>query len=66
MLAIGIVFALCYFGIRQSLRVDLTFLVFEIGVCLVLAVIVLFHVGTTGGLTALAVYPVSRCHQAAT
>ena len=49
--ATGIVFALCYIGIRQSLTIDLTFLTFEIGVCLILAVIVLFHVGGQGGLT---------------
>lgn len=50
--AIGIVYAISYVGIRQSLTVDLTFLAFEIGVCLVLAVIVLLHVGGSGGLTA--------------
>ncbi|TME06361.1 MAG: APC family permease [Chloroflexi bacterium] len=50
-LALGIAFALCYWGIRESLNVDLTFLAFEIGVCLVLAAIVLFHVGQQGGLT---------------
>ncbi len=51
-LALGIAFALCYWGIRQSMNVDLTFLVFEMGICLVLAVIVLFQVGQHGGLTA--------------
>ncbi|HEV7234565.1 MAG TPA: APC family permease [Ktedonobacteraceae bacterium] len=51
-LALGIAFALCYWGIRESLNVDLTFLAFEIGVCLVLAAIVLLHVGQQGGLTA--------------
>jgi amino acid transporter len=50
--AVGIVFALGYSGIRQSLSIDLTFLTFEIGVCIVLALIVLFQVGTRGGLTA--------------
>lgn len=50
--AIGVVFAICYIGIRQSLSIDMTFLTFEIGVCLVLAVIVLFHVGGQGNLTA--------------
>src|SRR6266487_1942266 len=35
--AVGIVFALCYTGIRQSLSVDLTFLTFEMGICIVLA-----------------------------
>lgn len=48
--AIGLVFALCYWGIRESLRIDMTFLVFEIGVCVALAAIILFHVGSTGGL----------------
>ncbi len=50
--AIGIVYAICYIGIRQSLNVDLSFLAFEIGICLVLALIVLLHVGSQGGLTA--------------
>ncbi len=50
--AIGISYAICYIGIRQSLSVDLTFLAFEIGVCLILAVIVLLRVGSQGGLTA--------------
>jgi amino acid transporter len=50
--AIGFVFAICYVGIRQSLSVDLTLLAFEMGVCLVLALIVLFQVGGQGGLTA--------------
>src|SRR5579885_489063 len=49
--AIGIVFAMCYLGVRQSMTVDLGFLAFEIGVCLVLALIVLLHVGQQGGLT---------------
>jgi amino acid transporter len=51
-LALGIAFALCYWGIRQSMNVDLTFLAFEMGICLVLAVIVLLQVGQHGGLTA--------------
>ena len=45
--AMGVVFALCYLGIRESLRVDLTLLVFEIGVCLTLAALILFNVGST-------------------
>jgi amino acid transporter len=49
--AVGIVFAISYIGIRQSLRVDLTLLVFEIGVCLTLAALVLFKVGSNGGLS---------------
>lgn len=56
-LTLGIAFALCYWGIRQSMNVDLTFLAFEMGVCLVLAVIVLFHVGQQGGLTAVPFSP---------
>ncbi|HEX6543893.1 MAG TPA: APC family permease [Ktedonobacterales bacterium] len=48
--AIGLVFALCYWGIRESLRIDMTFLVFELGVCIILAAIILFHVGSTTGL----------------
>jgi len=51
-LALGIAFAICYWGIRESLNVDLTFLAFEMGVCLVLAGIVLFRVGQQGGLSA--------------
>ncbi|HLZ62884.1 MAG TPA: APC family permease [Ktedonosporobacter sp.] len=50
--AVGIVFALSYIGIRQSLTVDLTFLAFEIGVCLLLAIIVLFSLGSHAGLSA--------------
>ncbi len=50
-LALGLAFALCYWGIRESLNVDLTFLAFEMGICIVLAIIVLFHVGQQGGLT---------------
>lgn len=50
-LAIGLVFALCYWGIRESLRIDMTFLVFEIGVCVALAAIILFHVGSSAGLS---------------
>ncbi|GCE08055.1 APC family permease [Dictyobacter aurantiacus] len=51
-LAVGIVFALCYTGIRQSLSVDMTLLAFEIGICLILALLILFHVGAQGGLSA--------------
>ncbi len=46
-----IVGAVCYRGIRFSLQLDLTLLVFEIGVCLLLALIVLMHAGRTGQLT---------------
>lgn len=51
-LGTGIVFALCYLGIRQSLQVDLTFIAFEMGVCLLLAIIVLVQVTGKGQLTA--------------
>src|SRR2546429_7814645 len=43
-LALGITFALSSWGIRQSMNVDFTFLSFEIGVCLILAIIVLLQV----------------------
>lgn len=49
--AVGVIFAICYIGIRQSLRVDLTLLAFEVVVCLALAGLVLFHVGSSGGLS---------------
>jgi amino acid transporter len=51
-LLIGVAFAMCYWGIRQSMNVDLVFLAFEIGVCLVLAALVLWHAGQHGGLSA--------------
>jgi amino acid transporter len=51
-LLLGVAFAICYSGIRQSLNVDFTFLAVEIAVCLLLAGIVLFHVGQQGGLSA--------------
>ncbi|HZC08169.1 MAG TPA: APC family permease [Ktedonobacterales bacterium] len=57
--AIGVVFALCYIGIRGSLRVDMTLLIFEVGVCVALAVIVLTRLGTQGGLTAAPFSPAS-------
>ncbi|MGZ3639717.1 MAG: APC family permease, partial [Ktedonobacterales bacterium] len=50
--ATGIVFAIAYIGVRESLHVDLLFLAFELVVCLALATIVLLHVGQQGGLTA--------------
>src|SRR5260370_27552843 len=56
-LALGFAFALSYWGVRQSMNVDLTFLAFEIGVCLVLAIIVLFQAGQKGGLTAVPFSP---------
>src|SRR5437763_6044231 len=56
-LALGITFALSYWGIRQSMNDDLTFLSFEIGFCIVLAIIVLLQVGQKGGLTAVPFSP---------
>ncbi|GHO42435.1 APC family permease [Ktedonospora formicarum] len=50
-LAIGLAFAICYLGVRQSMNIDFAFLAFEIGICLILAGIVLFRVGQQGGLT---------------
>jgi amino acid transporter len=58
-LAVGIVFAICYIGIRKSLSVDLTLLGFEMGICLLLALLIFFHVGSQGGLT-LAPFSVSQ------
>jgi amino acid transporter len=52
-IAIGITFAICSIGIRQSLSIDLTLLAFEMGICLILALIVIFHVGTQGELSAI-------------
>lgn len=49
--AVGIVFAISYFGIRRSMTVDLTLLAFEMIICLILALIVLLHVGEQGALT---------------
>jgi amino acid transporter len=51
-LAIALVFALCYWGIRQSLRVDLAFLAFELAACVAFAGVVLFRVGSGPGLSA--------------
>lgn len=45
-----IVAAVCCRGIRFSLLLDLTLLVFEIGVCLLLGLIVLIQAGTNGQL----------------
>jgi amino acid transporter len=49
--AMGMVFALAYIGARQSLGLDMVFLIFEMGVCVILAIIVLFNVGSHGGLS---------------
>jgi amino acid transporter len=46
-----IVGAVCYRGIHFSLKLDLTLLMFEVGVCLLLALIVLMQAGKTGQLT---------------
>jgi amino acid transporter len=58
-LGTGIVFLLCYLGIRQSLQVDLAFIVFEIGICLILAVVVLVEVGIKGQLSVTPFSPAS-------
>jgi amino acid transporter len=52
-LLLGIAFAMCAWGVRESMNVDLTFFVFEIIICLILAAIVLFHAGQSGGLSLL-------------
>ncbi|HEX8728907.1 MAG TPA: APC family permease [Ktedonobacterales bacterium] len=57
--AIGVVFALCYIGIRGSLRVDMTLLIFEMGVCVALAAIILTHLGSQGGLSVAPFNPAS-------
>ncbi len=49
---VGAAFAICYLGVRQSMNVDLTFLAFEIGICLVLGVLVLVFAGGHGQLSA--------------
>ncbi|GEM_PF-1174493 len=46
-----IVGAVCYLGIRFSLQLDLTLFMFELGVCLLLALIVLMQASKTGQLT---------------
>jgi amino acid transporter len=50
-LTLGIAFTVCYLGVRESMNVDLTFLVVEITICLILAALIFFHVGQQGGLT---------------
>lgn len=55
--ATALVFALCYWGIRQSLRIDLTFLAVEFAACFIFAGVVLFHVGSTTGLSAVPFTP---------
>ncbi len=47
-----VVFTLSVIGARESLRVDLVFLSFELGVCLLLAGVILWHAGATNTLTA--------------
>lgn len=44
-LGAGLVFTLSYVGIRQSLNLDLTFLFYELGIALALAVTVIFRLG---------------------
>ncbi len=45
LLGAAVVFALSYFGIRQSLNVDLTFLFYEIGIVVLLALTIVFKMG---------------------
>lgn len=47
-----VVFTFAFIGIRQSLRLDLTFLVVELGICLALAAIIFWRLGSAGQLTA--------------
>lgn len=51
-IAVGIVFAVTYIGVRASLSIDIGFVIFEVGICLALAGIILWHVGSTTGLSA--------------
>ena len=52
-LLLGIAFAICSWGVRESMNIDLTFFAFEIVICLILAAIVLFHAGQSGSLSLL-------------
>ncbi len=51
-LAVGVVFAIAYIGVRASLSLDIGFLIFEVGICLILAGIILWQVGSKSGLSA--------------
>jgi amino acid transporter len=55
--AVGIVFAIAYIGVRTSLSLDIGFIVFELGICLVLAFLILRHVGSSTGLSTLPLTP---------
>ncbi|PSB27012.1 APC family permease [Stenomitos frigidus] len=58
----AIIWGICYRGIRFSLQTDIVFLIFEIGVCLILAIAVLMQLGATEQLT-LAPFTVSALPQ---
>jgi amino acid transporter len=49
----AIVWVFCYRGIRFSLQTDFVFLIFELGICLFLAIAVLIQLGKTDQLTLL-------------
>lgn len=55
--ALAFIFALAVIGVKQSVRVDITFLVFEIGICLVLAVLLLVGAANAGTLTTAPLLP---------
>jgi len=50
--ATGIIFGVAYIGIRQSLRLDIGFVIFEVGVCLLLAGLIFWKAGHAGTLSA--------------
>lgn len=45
LIGVGVVFTFSYIGIRQSLNLDLTFLFYELGIALALAVTIIFKLG---------------------
>jgi len=51
--AVGLVFALAYAGIRQSLRLDIGFVIFEFGICLLLAGLIFWQARQVGTISAL-------------
>jgi amino acid transporter len=50
-IAAVVVFGIVYLGIQQSLRIDMTFIAFEVGVCIALGLTVLVVLGGRGQLT---------------
>jgi amino acid transporter len=51
LVAAVVVFGIVYLGIQQSLRVDMTFIAFEVGVCIALGLTVLVVLGGRGQLS---------------